>query len=218
MGFKTNRKGERMKTRLLFAAASAVLMAGALRAQQQPNYYQTVNCIKVTDGKFDEYRQFINDAVKPMMQARANAGEIVAWSSMRSVMPAGTEARCDYRTVTLYDGVPPAPRGGQGLTDSLKAAGVKMTAAEYVAKRNSVSHLVAAEMWRSRVRVGQPQKGNYLFLNHMKVHDAAAYTKFETEVWRPLAEEWVKEGDQTGWVFNTLVLPSEYLEIVIDRK
>jgi hypothetical protein len=63
------------------------------------------------------------------------------------------------------------------------------------------------EMWRPRVRLGQPEKGHYLFVNYMKVHNAADYYKFEMEIWRPLAEEFIKEGTQSGWQFSTLVLP-----------
>jgi hypothetical protein len=64
------------------------------------------------------------------------------------------------------------------------------------------------------------EKGNYFFVNHMKVHNPAEYIKFETEVWRPLAEEWLKEGSQSGWRFSTLLLPSgtdvKYTALSID--
>jgi hypothetical protein len=196
-----------MRTRLLLVTASAVLMAGGLNAQEQPAYYQTVTCIKVTPGKFTEYSQFVNDTSKKMAEARAKAGEIVSWAFLRSVMPAGSEARCDYSMSTTYEGVPPKPFGRDGLASALERAGVKMTAAQYLAKRDSLSHLVAMEMWRPRVRVGQPEKGHYVFINHMKVHNAAEYYKFEAEIWRPLAEAWIKDGTQSGWQFSTLLLP-----------
>jgi len=184
------------------------VMAGALSAQQQPGYYQVLNCIKVTTGKTTEYLKFVNDASKPLAQARANAGEIVSWSLLRSVLPTGEEARCDYSIVTTYEGpIPPPPVRREDLPKALERASIKMTAAEYYARRDAVSHLVATELWRTRIRLGQPQKGNYVFLNYMKVHDLPGFTKFETDVWRPLAEGWIKEGTQTGWVFNTALLP-----------
>lgn len=196
-----------MTSRLLLFTTAASLAAGALNAQQQPAYYQTTTCIKVTPGKFTEYRQFVNDTSKKMAEARAKAGEIVSLAFLRSIMPAGAEARCDYSISTTYEGVPPKPLDRDGLASSLERAGVKMTAAQYLGKRDSLSHLVAMEMWRTRVRVGQPEKGHYLFINHMKVHNAADYYKFETEIWRPLAEAWIKEGTQSGWQFSTLLLP-----------
>jgi hypothetical protein len=196
-----------MRRRLLLVISSASLLAVGLNAQQQTANYMLVACVKVIPGKFTEYRQFVNDTSKKMAEARAKAGEILSWSLVRSVMPAGAEARCDYTIATTYEGVPPRTNDPAGLAKALDTAGVKMTATQYLAKRDALSHLVSMEMWRPRVRVGQMEKGNYFFLNHMKVHDAAEYVKFETEIWRPMAEEWIKEGTQSGWRFNTLLLP-----------
>ena len=84
-----------MTSRLILFTTAASLAAGALNAQQQPAYYQTTACIKVTPGKFTEYRQFVNDTSKKMAEARAKAGEIVSWAFLRSIMPAGAEARCE---------------------------------------------------------------------------------------------------------------------------
>ena len=184
------------------------MMTGQLEAQQQPVYYQTLNCIKVMPGKGREFTQFVNDTSKKVAQTRADAGEILSWTFLRSVMPAGQEARCDYMISTLFEGAPPAPRGPEVFEKALQKAGVNMTASDWTAKANSLSSLVSTEMWRPRIRVGAPQKDHYLFLNYMKVHDAPEYNDFEGAVWRPMAEAWVKEGSQSGWVFATKLLPS----------
>jgi hypothetical protein len=42
----------------------------------------------------------------------------------------------------------------------------------------------------------------------MKVLDSPKYTEFERTVWRPLAEEWVKQGAMSGWIFATKMLPA----------
>ena len=198
-----------MRNRMLLVIASAVFSAVGLNAQQpqQPSYYQTVACVKITPGKFAEFRQFVNEASKKMAETRAKAGEISSWAVLRSVMPAGTEARCDYAISTIYEGAPPAPQTTEGLGKALEKAGVKMTAAQYLAKRDSLSHLVAMEMWRPRIRLGQPEKGHYLLVNYMKVHDATAYYKFERETWQPLADAMIKEGTQSGWMLSTVLLP-----------
>src|SRR5690242_14965771 len=104
-----------MKATLLLFTASAVLMTGELNAQQPSNYYQTIVCLKVMPEKTAEFRQFVNDATKPVMQVRANAGEFLSWTYLRTVMPSGSEARCDYVFSTIYDGVPPAPAGLEPL-------------------------------------------------------------------------------------------------------
>jgi hypothetical protein len=189
--------------------ASAGSLAVGLNAQQPTPNYLVTHCVKVAPGKSAEFRQFQIDTAKKMAEARVKAGEIVSWTFSRSILPAGDEARCDYTIAEAYEGASPRPIIDMaGLASWLDRAGVKMTAAQWVAKRDSLSHRVAMEMWRPRERVGKVEKGNYYFLNHMRVHDAAEYTKFEAEVWCPLAEEWIKEGSQSGWRTFTLLLPA----------
>jgi hypothetical protein len=50
-----------------------------------------------------------------MAESRVNAGEIVYWSFLSNVMPAGDEARCDFRIATLYEGIPPRMNDQAGL-------------------------------------------------------------------------------------------------------
>jgi len=198
-----------MRAKKLLLTLSVIwMMAGQLEAQQQPVYYQTLNCIKVMPGKGREYTQFVRDTSMKVAQVRADAGEILTWSLLGSVMPAGQEARCSHMIATLFEGSPPAPRGPEVFEKALQKAGVNMTASDWTTKLNSLSSLVSTEMWRHRIRLGAPQKDHYLFLNYMKVHDAPEYNDFENAIWRPMAEEWVKEGSQSGWVFATKVLPS----------
>ena len=193
---------------LPLSVCAAALLAASLQAQQQPPPpYQTVVCTKLRPGKTAaEYRQFVTDTTLKVQQARAEAGEIVSWSLLRSVMPAGDEARCDYLSSTLTEG-PPREQRLELLAEGLKKAGVKSTTAEYIARRDSLTRLVSIELWRPVIRVGQPQKGNYLYLNYMRVHDAAEYRKFENTVWKPMAEEWVKTGAMSGWIYAVKQLP-----------
>lgn len=195
-----------MTRRLLLLSTSAFVLSSNLLAQQ-PRYSQRLFCIKLVPGKAAEFRQFTSDTTTKMMQASINAGEAVTWTLLRAVSPAGTEARCDYLSSTVYEGAPAEPQGRAGLEKALQRAGVKMNAADFIAKRDSMSRLVSSEIWNMRIREGQPQKGNYVFLNYMKVHNAQEYIKFENEVWLPLAQQWIKEGSQSGWVFATAVLP-----------
>ena len=197
-----------MKATLLRCALPLILTA-ALHGQAPaaPVYTQTLTYIKITPGKGAEFEQFMNDSSRKVAQARANAGEIVSWTLLRAVMPAGQEARADYVLSVISEGAPAAPMGRTQFADALKKAGATMSAAEYYDKRSALSSLVAVEMWRPQVRVAAPKKGHYLFLNFMKVHDAAAYTEFEKTIWKPLADEWVKQGAMSGWIYATKMLP-----------
>jgi hypothetical protein len=197
-----------MKVRLpiLFVAA---LLAATLHAQQTPPPpYQAVICLKVQPGKTSsDYRQFVNEASIKLQQMRASAGEIVSWSLLRSVMPAGEDARCDFIQSTLTEAPPNLDLSTGDLAAALEKARVTMTPSEFVARRNSLVRLISSELWRPVIRVGQPQKGNFVYVNYMREHNASEYRKFEREVWKPMAEEWVKGGTMTGWLFGIKQLP-----------
>jgi hypothetical protein len=201
-----------MKASLLrFALPAFCLIAAQLPGQPAPAtpvYTQSLTYLKVAPGKGDEFMRQMREETMRVAQVRADSGEILSWSLLRSVYPAGTEARADYVISIITQGPPPAPQGNSGLEASLKKAGIALSATEYWAKRTNVATRVAAELWRIRERVGSPQKGHYLYLNSMKVNDAPAYNEFEAQVWRPIAEAWNKEGAMSGWIYATKLLPS----------
>ena len=205
-----------MKNSMLrFAVPAFCLIAAQLPGQTTPapasttpSYTQSLSYIKVAPGKSNEYLQLTRDVSMKTAQVRADAGEIVSWSLLRSVFPAGEEARANYVISIISEGSPKSAGSRSAFEEQLKKAGVTMSATEYYAKRGSITTLVASELWRIRERVGAPAKGHYLFLNSMRVHDAAAYNDFESNVWRPLAAERIKRGEMSGWIFATKMMPS----------
>jgi hypothetical protein len=151
--------------------ALAAVSAGISAAQQAPGGFHTVACIKVQPDKRAEFSQFSRDAVTKWMQARADSGEIAAAYLFRPVLPRGAEQPCDYIGVTVFPGAPPAPTGPDHLTGLLRKAGIAMSGEEFVARRESVSRLVSLEMWRTVISLGHVEKGDYAYVNFMKVHD-----------------------------------------------
>ncbi len=71
-------------------------------------------------------------------------------------MPAGEEARCDARTSNFYESTPPETSTSVLVAD-LKKVGLSITVDEYYAKRGSLTRLIATEMWRPRIRIGNPR-------------------------------------------------------------
>jgi hypothetical protein len=195
-------------TKRLLLILPAVLLAGHLAAQTATPVFQTLTCVKAQPGKLTEYRDFVTSNGPKLAKVAIDAGSYNTWTLLQSVRPNGEEARCDFEISTLSEGAPPEPNRGQGLAEALSKAGIKMSAADYLGKRDATSHLVSQEIWVMRIRVGTPKKGNYVFQNYMKVKDAAGYSKFENDIWRPMAEGWVQEGSQSAWVLATRFLPS----------
>jgi hypothetical protein len=95
-----------------------------------------------------------------------------------------------------------------------------MSADDYLARRSSLSQLVSTEMWRTAVAVGEIQKGNYVFVNHMKVPNMRNWMELEQSIWKPMAEAWVKDGTLHGWVVAHPVLPGgtglQYQAVTVD--
>jgi hypothetical protein len=201
-----------MKANMLrFALSAFCVFAAQLPAQQPtqqpegPSYYQTSTYIKVAPGKSTEWLELVRNTSMKVAQMRADAGEITVWTLLRSVMPSGQEARADY---AIHEVTVGAPREPSSMTTALQKAGVTMSSAELSSKRNSLSTLVAVELWRPRVRLGAAKKGHYLYVNHMKVHDAAAFHEFELNIQRPMFEERIKRGEMSGWNYSTKLLPA----------
>lgn len=197
-----------MKNGTLCLVASLGVFANLLSAQNQPSGYHSVACIKIQPGKNAEYRQFVSDYTRKMMQANVEGGDIAVWYLLRTVIPAGLEARCDYVSVAVYKGRPPAPSGMESLTKQLQKAGLSATADEFLAKRGALTRLVSYELWRTAIHIGEIEKGDYAYVNFMKVHSMKDWMDLEENMWKPMAETWVKDGSMHAWGVNLPVLPS----------
>lgn len=192
---------------LRFLLPIVCLIGTALQAQEPatPRYYQRLTYVKVLPGKNAEYLQFSQDYSMKLAQARVNAGEILTWTLLRAAMPAGQEARADYIISEITEGIPREPSSASA---SLQKIGINISSSEYSQKLTRLATLVTYELWQIRARTGAPQKGHYIFVNSMKVRDAAAFTRFETDVQLPIFDARVKQGDLSGWLYATKVLPS----------
>ena len=190
-------------TALALSAGIATLIAQA----QQPSGYHSVSCVKVRDGKMADYRQFLEENSHKLGQAMADSGRMSAGYRFRSIMPAGAAATSDYIFVSVFAGAPPPPNAPDALADALKKAGISMSAADYRARQSSLSRLISTELWRTATTVGEIRKGDYVYINHMKVHDMPTWMEMERSIWKPMAEAWIKEGSQRGWLVALPVLP-----------
>lgn len=192
---------------MLSGVALAATLSLTITAQQPPSGYHSVACIKVKPGKVAEYQKWTSDSVHKLQQANADSGRISAWYLVSSVMPQGNAAMCDYYSVSFYPGSPPAPMGRGELEVALKKASTGMSAQAYIEKRTSLTDLVSLELWQTHIAVGTVKKGDYLYLNRMKVPKLEEWIETEKKIWQPMAEQWVKDGGMHGWSLNVAVIP-----------
>ena len=188
--------------RSIQCAALAAACSLPLFPQQAPGGFHTVNCIKVRPEKSAEFHKWTAEVITKVAQSRVESGALSAWYLLRAVDPVGQSAECDYVTVLVYPGAPPEPLTGDRLSEVLKKAGLSITADEYMARRDSVARLVSTSMYRNVMGVGKANKGGYLAVNYMKTATIDDWLKLEKEVWKPVAEQMIKEGVESGWSVN----------------
>jgi hypothetical protein len=116
----------------------------ALLPAQTPVPHVRTICVKMAPGKTAEYEAYLRDISVKLLRARVDDGELRGADVLRSVEPVGTSARCDYLLVWEYNGFPGEMNAADRTNALLKKLGMKMTAAELAAKRDSLSTLVFA--------------------------------------------------------------------------
>jgi hypothetical protein len=195
--------------RWIQCAALAAACSLTLYAQQAPSGFHTVNCVKVKPEKSAEFHKFVADDLTKLAQSRVESGIVSTWYLLRAVEPVGRSAECDYLTVSIYPGAPPEPLAREQLSAALKKANLSISADEYVAQRDAVATLVSTNMFVNQVSVGKANKGGYLVVNYMKTADLNGWLKLEKELWKPIAEQMVKDGVTSGWSLNIRALGQE---------
>lgn len=193
--------------RSFLSVAMAAAFSATLLAQQAPSGYHSVACIKIQAGKSAEFHKWMTTDGRAFQQARVDSGAISSRMLLRSVIPAGTSAECDYLSISLYPGAPPKPLGLDDVDALLKKAGLTMSAQEFIDHRSSLTELVSQDLFQNRISVGGMKKGDYFIVNYMTVNEIGDWLRTEKEVWQPMAESMVQAGVTSGWSVNVRVLP-----------
>ena len=199
--------------RQVLLTACCLLMFGPAAFTQQPQQQPpTVRdyCVKVPPGKSADFETFAKEVAVPLNQSRADNGDFEWYLVARSVIPAGSSAKCDYRVVYGYKGLPPETPSPEQTDAALKRAKLNMTAKDLAAKRDAVSQLVDVEIWYGIDSVGAgAEKGGYVRLNHYNVKPGASedWQRLETTYWKPLVQEYNKGGGKDFWAVYGLLMP-----------
>ena len=165
-------------------------------------------CVKVKEGKAQEYAAYLRDITAKLAKVRVDAGVIASYTIAQAVAPVGRAARCDYHIVAGYNGFPPEAPSAEQTAADMKKAGISTSREAMVAKRDELSTLVGADVWMFRERIGTPQKGGYARINYDKVHPGmgAEWARLESTGWKQLAEAASKEYG-TAWRVASLAMP-----------
>ncbi|MGD1107416.1 MAG: hypothetical protein ABR865_10245 [Terracidiphilus sp.] len=193
---------------MVWGAALAATLSVTLVAQQAPVGYHSISCVRVKPGKSADFHAILSGDYRKFEQARVDSGAVSGWILLRTVIPAGTDAACDYVLVTFYPGLPPAPLSDDEMTAVLQKAGVTSTLQQWRDRLSDSGDLVSNNITQYQALVGGTKKGDYLVFNSMSVTDVGECVAAQKRLWQPFAEEGVKEGAQDGWAVNIQQIPS----------
>jgi len=194
--------------RVLLGAAIAAALSMPLTAQQAPTGFHRISCVKVNSGKWAGVEEWIAGNGHKLSQSLVDSGTLAQTIALRTEMPGGTDAKCDYVFVDFYPGLPPAPMSTEDLSKALRKADIPMTAEALYTREGELGTLVYDNITQFQTLVGGTKKGDYLTFNSMGVPDVGACVAYEQKMWKPVAEEMVKAGNLGGWALNTQVFPS----------
>ena len=192
---------------LLWGAALAAALPVVLVAQQASPGFHSVSCVKVKPGKNADFNTLVNGDLRKLEQSRVNSGALSGWIELRTVIPAGREATCDYAFVSFYSALPPAPMSDQEMSADLQKAGISSSLEELQHQEDAAGYLVSNSIGRTALHVGAAHEGDFIVVNDMKVADEDAWIADEKKLWQPIFEDGVKDGSMRGWSVVVLFMP-----------
>ena len=192
---------------LFWGAALAATLPVTLVAQQAPPSFHSVSCVKVKPGKTADFNALANGDLRKFAQSRVDSGAISAWLELRTIVPAGSDAECDYAFVTFYSGPPSAPMSDDETVAALKKAGISSSLEEWRQEHDTAGYLVYNSIVRTALQVGGAKEGDYIVVNDMNVPDIGAWVDHEKKLWQPIFEDAVKDGAADGWGVEVQFMP-----------
>ncbi len=191
----------------LLACMYTCLLTIPVAGQTKPVYLRST-CVKVNPGSGADYEKLLTATQLKLAQYRIKQGAAMRYALSRAVLPAGEQSECDYLYSFTYSGFPPEITP-ESTAKNMKEAGVVMPYDAYVAEARSLSKIVATRLLRLRATAGtMGGAGSYFHVNRMKIKNMQAWLKLENEIWKPIQEARVADGQLTAWASYTLVLPS----------
>lgn len=195
--------------RLLAGAAIAAALTMTLAAQQAPTTTYASTCVTVKSGQDAAFAQIVNGDLHKLEQSRVDSGVLSGYIVLRTEMPAGKEAHCDYVFLAFYSGMPKAPMTDSEMDAALQKAGIASTREQFGQRLSGVGEEVSNALEYNLDLVGSAQKGDYIVYNSMNVAEGNidAWIKWEKTMWGPLADSMVKSGQLRGWAMDIQIFP-----------
>lgn len=195
---------------LMLAFVTTSIPVAVFAQDENPQIFALIEFMKVKQGDEGKYMDIELNYWKKIHQERINQGEIIRWV-LYQVRFAGSNDEYNYVTATLVDDPNKLemPFAGIELEKIFPDEDLDKISAETLSSRQLVKRNLI-RMVSSVHPEGGPAPFQYLTVDFMKVKPGGEdlYTEMENNVWKPVHEEFIKDGSRVGWGMWQLIFPS----------
>lgn len=176
-----------------------------------PKRYYIVDYMKVEPGNHAEYLE-LEKVWKKVHQANIDAGKYEHWTLENVEYPFGTQVEYNYLTRINLSGEKQLANyienwempDLQSILTEEEMAMMKRT--------NEIRTFVKSEVWSRTDRVlaenmGEPKVHVFNYFDFPESGGPRAHNKVEQEIWKPVHEARIKDGQMKGWALLEMELP-----------
>lgn len=180
-------------------------------AQDKPVYVM-INYIKTDRGKGGEYVDLIKNYGSKMFQSRVNSGELISWTLYSVGMSTDDEDDYDYVGVAASNSVKNLMEPSSSPMESMKKlmpGATDQMITDVLDTYGKVRVIKNGVILQTMDNIPSTGTRKTVEINYMKVPTGkeAEYLKLEQEIYKPLHQERIKNGEITGWGVHAVVYP-----------
>ncbi len=205
----------------LLLAAVFCLANHSLSAQgDSPQGYYAFDYMKVQPGMHDEYLKLEN-AWKKIHQANIKAGKYNFWELTQVAYPSGAGVEYNYVTRINLKGEKQLANYLQNWEYPDLAAILTPEERAMVNRTNEIRTMVKSEIWShadmaAGKDIGKEKIVVFNYFNFPQTGSSTDHFRVEREIWKPVHEARINDGQMIGWVLLGKVVPGGSAEPYFD--
>ena len=195
---------------VLFAIAWVKIPESASAQQNESPVFVQVDCLKIPFENEAKYLDFVKYTAVPIQKERIKQGTIAGWT-LYKVRFTGACDDYNYVVVAVFTNPANIENPVKNLDVGKIFPGKDLN--KVLMEANSLRTLVSSSLLQRQSSV-YPENGpgdfKYLQLDFMKVKPGNdnEYLDVETNLWKPVHNEFIKAGSRVGWSLWGRVYPS----------
>ena len=182
-----------------------------LSAQQNSSFVIAIDYMNAEDAQ--AYVQMEQSIYKPLHAQAVDKGQKIGWILYEIIYPYGEDTKYNYATVNLYQDAKQA--FDISWTDFMEAfteVHPDKNIEDIQKQTQDARSLVSGEMFAlvdEAVPGPSAKPAEYISVNHMVVHPGKdqEYIGMEMEVWKPVHQQRIKEGNGEDWFLFRRMFP-----------